>query len=149
QIVGVFAERWVEPVAEVLRNLGTEWAWVVHGRDGLDELTTTGPTLVAELASGQVRTFEVDPREVGLRPASLTDLKGGDAEANADALRRVLAGEHSAYRDIVLLNTGAALLVGGAATDLADGVVRAAASIDSGAAAQALVRLIAITKGAG
>lgn len=147
QIVGVFDARWVEPVAEVLRNLGTEWAWVVHGRDGLDELSTTGPTLVAELASGQVRTFEVDPREVGLHPSSLADLRGGDAEANAKALRGVLAGEPGAYRDIVLLNTGAALLVGGAATDLADGVVRAAASIDSGAAAAALARLIAITKG--
>lgn len=147
QIVGVFAERWVEPVAEVLRNLGTEWAWVVHGRDGLDELSTTGPTLVAELASGQVRTFEVDPRDVGLRPATLADIKGGDARANADALRAVLAGAPSAYRDIVLLNTGAALLVGGVASDLADGVVRAAASIDSGAAAVALDHLIAITKG--
>lgn len=146
QVVGVFSERWVEPVAEVLRNLGTEWAWVVHGRDGLDELSTTGPTLVAELASGQVRTFEVDPREVGLHLASLADLRGGDAEANANALRAVLAGEPGAYRDIVLLNTGAALLVGGVATDLADGVVRAAASIDSGAAAAVLDRLIAITK---
>jgi anthranilate phosphoribosyltransferase len=147
QVVGVFAERWVVPIAEVLRNLGTEWAWVVHGRDGLDELSTTGPTLVAELASGQVRTFEVDPRDVGLRPATLADLKGGDAQANAEALRAVLAGAPGAYRDIVLLNSGAALLVGGVATDLADGVVRAAASIDSGAAAAALDNLIAVTKG--
>src|SRR5690606_34572835 len=101
QVIGVFATHWVEPVADVLRNLGAEWAWVVHGRDGLDELSTTGPTFVAEVANGEVRTFEVDPRELGLRPATLKDLKGGDARANAEALRGVLAGKASAYRDIV------------------------------------------------
>ena len=109
QVVGVFSWHWVEPIAQVLNNLGAEHVWVVHGHDGLDELTTTGPTTSPSLPAAQVRTFEVDPRDVGIRPATLADLKGGDARANADALRAVLAGAPSAYRDIVLLNTGAGL----------------------------------------
>ncbi len=143
QVVGVFAPEWVEPIAHVLHKLGSNHAWVVHGRDGLDELSTTGPTLVAELKDGAVSTFEVSPEDAGLARATLADLKGGDATVNAAALRAVLAGEHNAYRDIVLMNAGAALLVGGKAETLAAGVALAAASIDSGAAAAALNRLVA------
>ncbi|OYW53560.1 MAG: anthranilate phosphoribosyltransferase [Hyphomicrobium sp. 32-62-53] len=148
QVVGVFAAEWVEPIAQVLGKLGSRNAWVVHGRDGLDELSTTGPTLVAELKGGAVTTFEVSPEDAGLPRASIADLKGGDAAANAAALRDVLAGAKGAYRDIVLMNTGAALVVGGKAADLREGVELAAAAIDSGAARAALERLIAASNGA-
>lgn len=142
QVVGVFAADWVEPIAQVLGRLGSRHAWVVHGRDGLDELSTTGPTLVAELRGGAVTTFEVSPEDAGLPRASIADLKGGDAAANAAALRDVLGGAKGAYRDIVLMNAGAALVVGGKAADLLDGVGLAAAAIDSGAAQAALERLV-------
>ncbi len=143
QVVGVFAAEWVEPVAHVLRRLGATHAWVVHGRDGLDEVSTTGPTLVAELKDGAVTTFEVTPEQAGVPRAALADLMGGDAAANAAALRAVLAGARGAYRDIVLLNAGAALVVGGKATTLADGVRLAAGAIDDGRARAALDRLVA------
>ena len=146
QVVGVFAAQWVEPIAEVLAKLGSRHAWVVHGRDGLDELSTTGPTLVAELKDGAVSTFEVTPEDAGLARASLDALKGGDAAVNAAALRDVLDGVAGAYRDIVLLNAGAALVVGGKADDLRAGVALAAQSIDSGAARAALERLIAASR---
>lgn len=145
QVVGVFAADWVEPVAHVLHKLGSTHAWVVHGRDGLDELSTTGPTLVAELKGGRVTTFEVTPEDAGLARTTLADLKGGDATANAEALRGVLAGNPGAYRDIVLLNAGAALVVGGRARTIAEGVTLAAVSIDSGAAQAALEKLVAAT----
>jgi anthranilate phosphoribosyltransferase len=145
QVVGVFAKSWVEPLAGVLRNLGSERAWVVHGSDGLDELTTTGPTTVAELADGDIRLFEVMPEDAELPRARLSDLKGGDAKANAQALRGVLAGKLGPYRDIVLLNAAAALVVGDRAANLADGVRLAARSIDEGEAARALETLIEIT----
>jgi anthranilate phosphoribosyltransferase len=147
QVVGVFAPEWVEPIAHVLHKLGSRHAWVVHGRDGLDELSTTGPTLVAELKNGNVTTFEVTPEDAGLPRATMADLKGGDAAVNAAALRQLLDGEQGAYRDIVLLNTAAALVVGGRVQTLADGVGVAAASIDSGAARAALERLVAATNG--
>jgi anthranilate phosphoribosyltransferase len=147
QVVGVFAPEWVEPIAHVLQKLGSRHAWVVHGRDGLDELSTTGPTLVAELKDGKVTTFEVTPEDAGLPRATMADLKGGDAAVNAAALRQVLDGARGAYRDIVLLNTAAALVVGGRVQTLADGVGIAAASIDSGAARAALERLVAATNG--
>jgi anthranilate phosphoribosyltransferase len=146
QVVGVFAAQWVEPIAEVLAKLGSRHAWVVHGRDGLDELSTTGPTLVAELKDGAVSTFEVTPEDAGLARASLDALKGGDAAVNAAALRDVLDGVAGAYRDIVLMNAGAALVVGGKADDLRAGVALAAKSIDSGAAREALERLIAASR---
>ena len=145
QVVGVFARHWVEPIAHVLKNLGSEHAWVVHGHDGLDELSTTGPTSVAELSDGNITVFEVTPDDAGLSRATLADLKGGDAKTNAAALRAVLAGKPGAYRDIVLLNTAAALVVGGQASSLADGVNRAARAIDSGAASRALDTLIAVS----
>ena len=145
QVVGVFDDHWVEPLAEVLRNLGSVHAWVVHGSDGLDELTTTGPASVAELKAGAISVFEVTPEEAGLPRATLAQLKGGDAQVNAAAIREVLGGEPGPFRDIVLLNTAAALIVGGKAAGLTEGIERAARSIDTGAAAQALDRLVAIT----
>jgi anthranilate phosphoribosyltransferase len=145
QLLGVFAGDWVEPLARVLGQLGAERAWVVHGSDGLDELTTTGPSRVAELHAGRVRTFEVTPEEAGLPRARAEDLKGADAETNADALRALLDGVRGPYRDIVLLNSAAALVVAERARDLREGVARAVEAIDGGAAKAALARLIAIS----
>jgi len=147
QVVGVFANEWVEPIAHVLKNLGSEHVWVVHGHDGLDELTTTGSTTVAELRDGKITVFEVTPADAALPPAKLSDLQGGNAEVNAAAIREVLAGKHGPFRDIVLLNTAAALIVGGKARSLPEGVEIAARSIDSGAAQRALDRLVAISNG--
>ena len=145
QVVGVFASQWVAPVAEVLGRLGVERAWVVHGLDGLDELTTTAPTLVAEWKDGQVHSFEVRPTDARLPMAHASELKGGDAATNAAALRALLDGAHGAYRDIVLLNAAAALVVAGRAADLAEGAGLAAGSIDGGAAKAVLERMVAIT----
>lgn len=145
QLLGVFDARWVEPIARVLHRLGSEAAWVVHGSDGLDEITTTGPTDVAALKDGTVTAFQITPEDAGLPRSSLADLRGGDAETNAEALRAVLAGATGAYRDIVLLNAAAALIVAGRATDLRTGVSLAADSIATGAARTALDRLAAIS----
>ncbi len=145
QVLGVFSREWVEPIAQVLRNLGSEHVWVVHGHDGLDELTTTGATTVAELKNGKITVFEVTPADAGLPPAKLADLKGGDAAFNAAAMRDLLGGKKGPFRDIVLLNTAAALIVGGKASSLTDGVALAVHSIESGAARAALDKLIAIT----
>lgn len=145
QVMGVFALQWVEPLAEVLGRLGAERAWVVHGSDGLDELTTTGTSHVAEWKDGKVHCFEITPESAGLPVAAMADLKGGDAEVNADALRALLDGQRGAYRDIVLLNTAAALVVSDKAADLKQGVAQAAHAIDSGAANLTLNRLIDIT----
>lgn len=147
QTIGVFAKRWVEPFAEVLRNLGSEKAWVVHGSDGLDELTTTGPTYVAELDNGKIRTFEVTPEEAGLKRATLADLRGGEPAYNAAAITRLLDGEKGPYRDIVLLNSAAALIVAGRVSTLKEGVEMAAQAIDSGAAKKSLARLVAVSNG--
>lgn len=143
QMVGVFARTWVEPLAEVLRTLGSTHAWVVHGSDGLDEITTTGPTQVAELKDGTIRSFEITPEQFGLSRATPEALKGGDGAANALALRAVLAGEPSAYADVSLLNAAAALVVAGKADDLGAGLELARASLKGGHAAAALDRLIA------
>ena len=145
QVVGVYDARLVEPIAHVLKNLGSEHVWVVHGSDGMDELTTTGPSKVAALDDGDIAVFEVTPEQAGLARASLADLKGGDAAANAAAIRVVLHGEPGPFRDIVLLNAAAALIVAGKAANLADGVKRAARAIDTGAAMNALSRLITAT----
>jgi anthranilate phosphoribosyltransferase len=144
-VVGVFHEGWVEPLAEVLKKLGSVHAWVVHGSDGLDELTTTGKTHVAELKDGDISAFDVTPDLAGLPVATLADLKGGDASVNAIAIQEVLRGKAGPFRDIVLMNAAAALIVAGKAANLADGVDRAMRAIDGGAAAQALEKLIAIT----
>ncbi|HZZ32299.1 MAG TPA: anthranilate phosphoribosyltransferase [Phenylobacterium sp.] len=140
QVVGVFAERWVMPTAEALKALGSERAWVVHG-GGMDEMTTTGETSVAELRDGQVRLFTVTPEAVGLPRAALADLTGGTPKQNAEALRQLLAGQKGAYRDIVLLNAAAAFLVGDAVETLREGVEMAAAVIDDGRAQGALDKL--------
>lgn len=146
QLLGVFDQRWLEPMAEALRDLGAERAWIVHGSDGLDELTTTGDSRVAELRlDGSVHTFTLTPEEAGLRRASLEDLKGGDPQFNARALQALLNGETGAYRDIVLLNAAAALVLADRAENLKDGADQAARAIDSGAAREALDRLVAIT----
>jgi anthranilate phosphoribosyltransferase len=144
QLVGVFAPEWVRPMAEVLGRLGLERAWVVHG-SGLDELTTAGVTTVAALDRGKVETFEVVAEDVGLPPARLEDLRGGEPQYNARLMRNLLAGAGGPLRDIVLLNSGAALLVAGRASELADGIELAARSLDSGAARQVLEELIART----
>ena len=143
-MVGVFSPEWVEPVANVLRTLGAEAAWVVHG-DGLDEVTTAGSTKVAQLKDGTIELFTVTPEEAGLGRADFADLRGGDAAHNALALRSVLAGEKSPYRDIVLMNTAAGLLVAGRVASLPEGVAAAARSIDTGMAEQALERLIKVS----
>ncbi|MBM21793.1 MAG: anthranilate phosphoribosyltransferase [Stappia sp.] len=145
QMVGVFARRWVEPIAEVLKALGAEAAWVVHGSDGLDEITGTGPTHVAELKNGEIRSFDVTPEQVGLPVCTPADLKGGEGPENAVALRQVLEGKPSAYRDTVLMNAGATLVVAGKAGDLAEGVKLAAQAIDSGAALKTMEKLVAVS----
>jgi anthranilate phosphoribosyltransferase len=145
QLMGVFALEWVEPIAHVLGQLGAERAWVVHGADGLDELSTTGPSHVAELRDGRVTAFEVSPEQAGLPRARRDDLRGGDATTNADALRALLDGVRGPYRDIVALNAAAALIVAGQVDDLEAGVARSTEAIDSGAAKDVLRGLIAIT----
>ncbi|MTI45716.1 anthranilate phosphoribosyltransferase [Roseibium hamelinense] len=147
QMVGVFAKKWVEPVAEALKALGSERVWVVHGSDGMDEITTTGPTFVTELKDGLVHSFEITPEDAGLPIANAADLKGGEPAENAKALREVLSGAKNAYRDIVLLNAAASLIVAGACDTLPDGVALAAQSIDSGEAADRLERLVATSNG--
>jgi anthranilate phosphoribosyltransferase len=144
QLVGVFAPEWVRPMAEVLGRLGTERAWVVHG-SGLDELTTAGMTTVAALADGKVETFEIVAEDVGLPPARLEDLRGGAPQHNAGLMRDLLAGVGGPLRDIVLLNSGAALVIAGRAPDLASGIELAARSLDSGAARRVLEDLVART----
>jgi len=145
QFSGAFAREWIEPMARVLGNLGSERAWVVHGADGLDELTTTGPTYVAELKDGAVTTFEITPSDAGLPEAKPEDLKGGDADTNAAAITAVLNGEAGPFRDVVLLNAAAALIVAGRATTLGEGTAMAAMALDDGSARGTLAKLVAIT----
>ena len=145
QLVGVFGQEWVEPMAQVLGLLGTERAWVVHGEDGLDELTTAGISDVAVLDRGQVATFRVSPRNAGLPEAKPEDLIGGDAIENAAHIRALLGGLKGPFRDIVLFNAAAALLVAGKAQSLREGVALAAEAIDSGRALAVLDRLIALS----
>jgi anthranilate phosphoribosyltransferase len=143
QVVGVFAERWVAPIAEALGQLGAERAWVVHG-GGLDEMTTTGETAVAEFRDGGVRLFAVTPEAVGLPRAALADLTGGAPKENAQALKRLLAGEKGPYRDIVTLNAAAAFLVGDKVETLREGVALAGRVLDDGRAQGALDKLVSI-----
>src|SRR5246127_805951 len=145
QMVGVFSRHWVQPLAQVLRNLGSQSVWVVHGSDGLDEITLTGPTFVAALENGEIRTFEVTPEEAGLARCGSDGLKGGDADANAVALQSVLDGLPSPYRDFALLNAAAALVVAGRARTLKEGVEIGRKSLDSGAAATRLTHLVAVS----
>lgn len=146
QLVGVFAREWVRPVAEVLAALGTRRALVVHGSDGLDEMTTTGATHCAAVEDGAVREFDVAPDEVGLPRADLSALKGGDAAHNADAVRAVLAGEPGAFRDIACLNAAGALVVAETVETLEQGVARAQDLLDSGAAMKRLDALVSVSQ---
>jgi anthranilate phosphoribosyltransferase len=145
QLIGVFAPQWVEPVADALRRLGAERAWVVHGAGGLDELALEGESVVAELADGAVRTRRVSAADAGLAPAPTAALRVDSVEAAAAALRAVLAGTRGPTRDVVCLNAAAALVVAGAAADLRAGATRAGEAIDSGAATALLARLVAFT----
>jgi anthranilate phosphoribosyltransferase len=145
QMVGVFSRQWVEPLAQVLKNLGAERAYVVHGSDGLDEITTSGPTYVAALENGTVRSFEIAPEDVGLARVTPDKLRGGDADHNAVALRGVLKGDKVPFRDIAVFNAAAALVVAGTAKDLKEGVAQAHKSLDSGAAAARLETLVAVS----
>ena len=145
QMVGVFSKQWVEPLAEALKNLGSESAWVVHGSDGLDEITICGRTSVAALENGKVRSFEIAPEDVGLSRGKPEDLRGGDAAANAAALLEVLNGMKGPHRDIAVINAGAALVVAGKAAQLKDAVALAQQSIDSGEAKKRLDRLAAVS----
>jgi anthranilate phosphoribosyltransferase len=144
-LLGVYSQHWVEPLAKVLAKLGSKSAWVVHGADGMDELTITGPSHVAELKDGVVRCFEINPGDAGLPIGKIEDLQGDDAHYNARKMLDLLHGYKGAYRDIVLLNSAAALIVMSAATDLASGVSLAANAIDSGKALEALHRLVEIS----
>lgn len=144
QLLGVFDRKWLVPMAEALKALGAEAAMIVHGGDGLDEITTTDLTYIAELKTdGRIEEYTVTPEDAGLLRADLEDLKGGDPQENAEAIRALLAGETGPYRDIVLFNAAAALKLAGLASDLKDGVTQAAKSIDDGAAARALETLAA------
>ena len=145
-LIGVADERMAERMAQVLRVNGATRALIVHGGDGLDELTTTGPSTVVELHDGEVSTWSVDPEELGLPRADREDLVGGDAHLNAELARRILAGEHGPHRDIISLNAGAGLLAAGLATDLPAGIAAARASIDSGAAVGALNKLVEVSQ---
>src|SRR5262252_2212941 len=145
QMIGVFSRHWVEPLAQVLKNLGAERAYVVHGSDGLDEITTSGPTHVAALENGAVRTFEITPEEMGLQRVKSEALRGGEAKENAQALVDVLKGKRGAFRDVAVLNAAAALVVAARAKDLKQALALAQTSIDSGEAASRLQRLVAIS----
>lgn len=146
QMVGVFAPEWIGPIAETLRGLGAGSAWVVHG-DGYDEITATGTTEVAELKDGHIRRFTVTPEELGLARCTHDALRGGDADFNAAALRAMLSGDKGAYRDTVLMNAGAGLVVAGVASTLAEGAERSARAIDSGNALARLARLVEVSNG--
>ncbi|PAP93181.1 anthranilate phosphoribosyltransferase [Mesorhizobium wenxiniae] len=146
QMVGVFLPEWIMPVAETLKALGADHAWVAHG-DGYDEITTTGETQVAELVGGEIRSFSLTPEAVGLKRHTKDELRGGDAAYNAQALRDMLGGAAGAFRDTVLMNAGAGLVVAGKATTLADGMATAAQSIDSGRSLKVLDRLVEISNG--
>ena len=145
QMIGAFSRQWIEPMAQVLKNLGSECVWVVHGSDGLDEITTTGATSVAALENGKIRTFEITPEDIGLPRVKPEALRGGDAENNAKALLDVLKGKQGPFRDVAVINAAAALVVAGKAKDLKEGASLAAKAIDSGEAEGRLDRLIAVS----
>jgi anthranilate phosphoribosyltransferase len=145
QMIGVFSRQWTEPLAQVLKNLGAERIWVVHGSDGLDEITTSGPTSVTSLENGTIKSFEISPAEVGLPKVKPEALRGGDASVNARAVQDVLEGKKTPFRDVALFNAAAALMVAGKAKDLKAGFDLATHSVDSGEAEGRLDRLIVVT----
>ena len=146
-LIGVFSPAWLVPIAETLRGLGCEKAWVIHGSDGLDEMTTTGPTEGVSLDNGVITPFTITPEDAGLPRANPADLKGGEPGENAAALRAVVEGAKTAYRDIAVLNAAGALVIAGKAKDLKDGARMAAAAIDSGKVAEVLAKTTAVTNG--
>jgi anthranilate phosphoribosyltransferase len=146
QVVGVYSDDLVEKLAEALSMLGLRRALVVHGSDGLDEITISGPTRIAEVRDSRVHTYEVTPEDFGLKRSPIESLTGGDAAANAQIIRDVLHGKKSACRDVVLLNAAAALVAAGKADHLTDAIPQASHSIDSGAAANKLEALIRFSK---
>jgi anthranilate phosphoribosyltransferase len=147
QLLGVYSREWLEPLARVLRELGTERAWIVHGRDGLDEMTTTDTTDVVALENGRIEAFDIVPEDVGLQRATIAELQGGSAAENAAAIVSLLDGHLSPYRDIVTLNAAAALVVAGQASELREGVALAADSLDRGMARRALNSLVEVSNG--
>ncbi len=149
QMVGVFAEKWLEPLAHTLARLGSTKAWIVHGSDGLDEITTTGLSYCAALENGEVTRFVIDPEALGINQAAPEDLVGGDAAHNAVALKRVLEGELSAHRDIVLLNSAATAVVAERADTISEGLEMARASIDDGKAQAAMEALVSVSNSFG
>ena len=149
QLLGVFSREWLVSMAETLRTLGSDRVWLVHGSDGLDEITTTGVTHVVELKDGHIHAFDITPEDADIKRATLADLKGGDPSQNAAALTAVLDGAHGPYRDIAILNSAAALVVAGKAGNLREGAALAAQSIDEGRARAALARLVAVSNADG
>jgi anthranilate phosphoribosyltransferase len=145
QMIGVFSRQWIEPIAQVSKLLGSEIVWVAHGSDGLDEITTSGPTHIAALENGVVRTFDINPEDIGIARSKPEALKGGDAQTNATALMGVLKGNKGPYRDIAVFNAAASLIVAGRAKDLKEGAAIANKSLDSGEAEGRLERLVKIS----
>ncbi len=145
QLLGVFDKRWVRPLAEVLKNLGSERAMVVHGEDGLDEITLTGATYVAELKDGEVREYKIEPEEFGFRRCLLSEIRGGTSGYNAEIIREVLSGSEGVKTDVVLLNAGSAIYVAGKAESIKEGIELARQSIKSGKAMEKLESLIKMT----
>ncbi|MCM2293740.1 anthranilate phosphoribosyltransferase [Allorhizobium sp. BGMRC 0089] len=146
QLLGVYAPQWVEPLAETLRDLGSDRVWVVHG-NGLDEITTTGTTKVSALENGDIRHFNLSPVDFGVETVKLEALKGGDGVHNAKALRAVLEGAKNAYRDVALCNAAAALVIAGKAATIEEGMALGAQSLESGSALARLEKLIAVSNG--
>jgi len=145
QVTGVFSQQWVEPLAKVLQKLGCEACWICHGEGGMDEIVPTGTTWISELKDGKITSFTLTPEEAGLKRSSFEDLKGGDAAHNADALRHVLAGKPSAFRDAAVMAAAAALVVAGKEPGIKQAVTTAQKAIDSGAAEAALTKLIKVS----
>jgi anthranilate phosphoribosyltransferase len=146
QVIGVYSERLTEPLARALAELGTIRAFVVHGADGLDEISNTGESVISEVHEGVVRTSRVRPEDFGVPRASIRDLQGGDREENARIIRDVLQGQPGPRRDIVLMNAAAAMVAGGRARDLKEGVQLAGRSVDTGQAAAKLEALVALSR---
>ncbi|MGA7325214.1 MAG: anthranilate phosphoribosyltransferase [Rhodomicrobium sp.] len=148
QLIGAYSAQWLEPMAEVMRRANARHVWVVHGADGMDELSTTGPSHVVELKDGNFTSFDVHPDDAGLPVANPADLKSDTPEDSAASMRALLGGKRGPFRDIVLYNAAAAFMIAGKATDLKEGVSLAEASIDAGHAAKAVAALIEVTKAA-
>lgn len=149
QILGVYDPRWLDPMAETLLKLGIERAWVVHGTDGIDEISISGTTQVREVAEGAIRAFDLSPEDAGLPRSPLSSLEGGSPDINSGAIRDLLDGRHGPFRDVVLLNASAGLHLLGLSSDLKEGVARASEAIDSGRALKTLTTLARVSNGAG